>query len=103
MERNEFLELDGLAAETETHEWFWDKSSTLLAHKKSITSNGREDDSLDVKCMVCRNKETGEYDRVVLNNKNEPIYDTKSLESLGFWIDKHKVIKRYQDHDKISK
>lgn len=33
-ERNEFIETDGLYFESETHEWFHDKSSTRYARKK---------------------------------------------------------------------
>lgn len=97
-ERNEYLEMDGLAAETETHEWFWDKKSTQYARKKSVLwGSGEQDDALDVKCMVVRCKTTGEYDRVMLDGKtNEPIYDTKSLEGMGFEIDKMKMVKRFK-------
>ena len=97
-ERNKYLEADGLAAETETHEWFWDKISTQYARKKSVLwGSGEQDDALDVNCMVVRNKETGEYDRVMLDGKTtEPIYDTKSLEDMGFQIDRMKTAKRFK-------
>ena len=36
-----------------------------------------------------RNKETGEYDRVMMDSKKEQvIFDTKSLEDLAFEIDR---------------
>ena len=97
VDRNKFLESDGLASESETHEWFWDKISTDYARKKSVLwGSGEQDDSLDVYCLVVRNKETGEYDRVMVDGQTkEPIYDTKSLEELGFEIDKMKVSKRF--------
>ena len=36
MDRNQFLESDGLFWESETHEWFHDKTSTDYARKNSI-------------------------------------------------------------------
>jgi len=97
-ERNEFLELDGLYFESETHEWFHDKISTQHAHKKSVLwGSGEQDDALNVFCFVVRNKETGEYDRVVLDGEtNEIIYETKGIEDLGFFIDKLKLVKRFK-------
>ena len=97
-ERNEFLEVDGLYWESDTHEWFHDKISTRYARKKSVLwGSGEQDDALDVACFVVRNKETGEYNRVMMDVKtNQPIYDTKSLEDLGYHIDKLKVQKRFK-------
>jgi|LakMenEpi03Aug12_release.lakeMendotaPanAssembly.Ray.scaffolds.fasta_scaffold221657_2 hypothetical protein len=95
-ERNEFLESDGLFYESDTHEWFHDKIATNHARKSSVLWGGEVDDSLDVGCFVIRNKETGEYDRVMMDReKNEIIFHTKSLEDLGFHIDKLKLIKRF--------
>jgi hypothetical protein len=96
-ERNEFLEMDGLYWESETHEWFHDKTSTQYAGKKSVLwGSGEQDDALNVACFVVRNKETGEYDRVMMDKEtNEIIYDTKSLEEMGYHIDKLKVVKRF--------
>lgn len=93
MNRNEFLELDGLYWESETHEWFHDKTSTQYAQ----SDNGLNKDALpNIYCFVVRNKETGEYDRVMMDSKtNEIIYSTKSIEQMGFEIDKMKVIKRF--------
>ncbi len=98
-ERNEFLESDGLFWESETHEWFHDKISTQYARKKSVLwGSGEHDDALNVMCFVVRNKETGEYDRVMMDKEeNEIIYETKSLEELGYHIDKLKAIKRFSD------
>ena len=98
MERNQYLEADGLYWESETHEWFKDRISTQHAHKKSeLWGSGTQNDALpNLYCFVVRDKATGEYDRVVVNNLNsEVVYETKSLEDLGFWIDKMKVIKRF--------
>jgi hypothetical protein len=92
--RNQFLEMDGLYFESETHEWFYDKSSTNYAQ----TNNGLYKDSLkNIYCFITRNKETGEYDRVMMDSKiNEVIFDTKSLEGIGFEIDRLKVAKRFK-------
>jgi len=97
IERNEFLEMDGLFWESESHEWFHDKISTQNARKNSVLwGSGEQSDNLDVMCFVIRNKETGEYDRVILDKeKNEVIFETKSLEEMGYEIDKMKVIKRF--------
>lgn len=97
MERNEFLERDGLFFESETHEWFHDKISTSYARKKSVLwGSGEQDDALDVACFVVRNKETGEYDMVMMDHKKEEIiFETKSLEELGYHIDKLKTLKRF--------
>ena len=96
-ERNEFLEMDGLFWESETHEWFHDKTSTRYAQKKSVLSGtGEVDDALNVACFVVRNKQTGEYDRVVMDvTSNEVVYETKKLEDLGYHIDTLKVKKRF--------
>lgn len=98
MERNEFLERDGLYWEPETHEWFHDKTSTRHAVDRSVLwGSGEQNDSLKVACFIVRNKETGEYDRVMLDvDKNEIIFETKSLEEMTFEIDKLKVIKRFK-------
>jgi hypothetical protein len=92
-ERNEFLEIDGLYWESETHEWFHDKISTQYAR----TDNGLNKDALkNIYCFVTRSKETGEYDRVMMDSDtNQVIFDTKSLEAMAFEIDKMKVAKRF--------
>lgn len=97
-DRNEFLEFDGLYWESESHEWFHDKISTQHARKKSeLWGSGTQNDALDVACFVVRDKETGDYDRVMMDSKtSQPIYDTKSLEQMGFEIDKMKVLKRFK-------
>jgi hypothetical protein len=91
--RNEFLEMDGLYWESETHEWFHDKTSTQYAQ----SDNGLHKDALkNIYCFVVRDKATGEYDRVMMDSKtNEVIFSTKELEAIGFEIDKLKVMKRF--------
>jgi hypothetical protein len=97
-ERNKFLESDGLYFESDTHEWFNDKISTNYARKKSVLwGSGEQDDALNVACFVVRDKETGEYNRVMLDvETNQPIYDTKSLEDLSYHIDRLKILKRFK-------
>ncbi len=97
--RNEFLESDGLFWESETHEWFHDKINTQYARKKSVLwGSGEQDDALDVACFVVRNKETGEYDRIMMDKPtNQIIYSTKSLEALAYRIDQLKVLKRFEE------
>ena len=93
MERNNFLELDGLAFTSDTHEWFHDKVGTSSCQNED--KNGIKLPNL--MCFVLRNLKTGEYDRVILDaKKNEIIYDTKSLEELGFYINKMKIVKHFK-------
>ena len=94
MKRNEFLEIDGLHYESETHEWFHDKISTTYAR----TNNGTHKDELkNIYCFVVRDKENGEYDRVMMDSDTqEVIFDTKSLESMGYEIDRMKILKRFK-------
>lgn len=91
--RNKYLEMDGLYWESETHEWFHDKTSTDYAR-----SGGIYDDALPhIICFVTRNKQTGEYDRVMMDSTaNKILYDTKVLEDLGAAIDRLKVAKRFK-------
>jgi hypothetical protein len=98
MERNKFLESDGLYFESKTHEWFLDKISTDYAQKKSVLWGlGEQSDALQLTCFVVRDKLNGQYDRVIVDNKtNKPIYDSKSLEDVSFYIDKLKVAKRFK-------
>lgn len=93
--RNEFLEMDGLYWESETHEWFHDKTSTQYAQ----TDNGLHEDALpNIHCFVVRDKATGEYDRVIMDSKtNEVVYDSKVLEEVAGFIDKLKILKRFND------
>ena len=93
-DRNEFLEMDGLYWQSETHEWFHDRISTNHARKDS----GLNKDALPhLFAFVVRNKTTGEYDRVVMDNTtNKIIYETKKAEDLWFFIDKLKIQKRYE-------
>lgn len=92
-ERNPFIENDGLYWESETHEWFHDKTSTQYAHSEGIHNDGLK----HIYCFVTRNKQTGEYDRVMMDsNTQQVIYDTKVLEDMGAAIDRLKIAKRYK-------
>ena len=87
-ERNKFLEADGLYFESETHEWFHDKESTDYAHK--------HEDLKTIFCFITRNKEIGNYDRVVMNSKNNQIvYDSNSAEAIGVFIDMMAISKKF--------
>ena len=98
-DRNEFLEMGGLVFETDTHEWFNDKPITNYARENSIAANGRDmKDKLDIVGFVVRDKQNGEYDRVLVNKKtNEPIYDSKSMEDILGYIDRLKILKRFKN------
>jgi hypothetical protein len=98
-ERNQFLESDGLYWESETHEWFHDKTSTNYARKNSILwGSGEQKDALDIICFVVREKATGDYERVVMDVKtNQPVYSTLSLEDLSYYIDHLKISKRFKN------
>jgi hypothetical protein len=98
IERNEFLEIDGLFWESETHEWFHDKISTNYAEKESIIwGSGAQNDAVPfLKCFVVREKASGKYDRVIMDQRtNEIVFDTKELERIGFFIDQQKIIRRF--------
>ena len=96
MRRNQYLEMDGLFWESDTHEWFNDKSTTDYAHRKDL--NGIS--LTNLYAFVVRDKETGEYDRVLmdksLGESGEIIYDTTSLEDIGSQIDKIRVLKHFK-------
>lgn len=88
-ERNEFLEADGLYWESETNEWFHDKLSTKYAKRADLEN---------IFCFITRNKETGEYDRVVVDsNTNRIIYDSKSMEAIGAFIDMMKIAGKFKN------
>lgn len=89
--RNKYLELDGLYWESETHEWFHDKSSTSYAHMKK----GMNDITMDnLYCFIVRDINTGVYNRVIMDSEtNEIIYESKSLEDIGVRIDMLRILK----------
>jgi hypothetical protein len=92
MERNEFMEMDGLVATTETHEWFHDKVATQHAQRENQAGISLP----NLRCFVVRNIKTGEYDRVIIDMEtNLPIYDTKSIDEMGVYIDQLKIIKQF--------
>ena len=88
IERNKFIEMDGLYWESETHEWFHDKGDSEYAKKGGLEN---------IFCFITRNKETGEYDRVVMDsNTNQIIYDSKSMEAIGAFIDIMKIVEKFK-------
>ena len=91
-ERNKFLEIDGLFWESETHEWFYDKTSTNYATTKNVNGISLP----NIMCFVVRKKETGEYDRVIMDSEtNEIIFSSGNLEEIGAHIDMLKVAKAF--------
>jgi hypothetical protein len=92
LERNQYLETDGLFWESPTHEWFNDKGMTDYAQRE----NSRGIALPNLTAFVVRNKETGDYDRVLMDNvKNEVVFDTKGLEDMGVKIDQLKLLKDF--------
>lgn len=90
--RNKYLEMDGLAAKTETHEWFYDKVSTNHAQTENLNGVSLK----NITCFVVRDITSGEYDRVILDlTTNTPIFDSKSLEEIGHEIDRMKIYKHF--------
>lgn len=93
MERNEYLERDGLYWESDTHEWFHDKISTGYAQSENANGIALK----NIYAFVVRNKATGEYDRVLMNSDtNEIVYSNKVLENIGMHIDQLKFLKSFK-------
>lgn len=93
MERNELLEQDGLYWQSDTHEWYKDKSTTLWAQRED--SHGTK--LPEIYGFIVRDKTTGEYNRVLMDNSiGELIYESKNLEAVGVHIDMLKASKRYK-------
>ena len=92
-ERNKYAEMDGLFFESDTHEWFYDKIATNHAQSDS----GLNADALkNIFVFVVRDKSTGEYDRVVMDKTtNKIIFNHQKMEDIGVFIDKLKIIKRF--------
>jgi hypothetical protein len=93
-ERNSFIEIDGLYYESDTHEWFNDKTSTNYAQ----TDNGLNKDALkNIHCFFTRNKDTGVYERVVMDaDTNQIVYASNSAEEVWGFIDRLKIMKRFK-------
>lgn len=91
-ERNKYLEADGLVQETETHEWFLDKPSTQYARNENLQGVKLE----SIVAYVTRDKSTGQYERVLVdNNVPEVIYTSLKLEDIGVRIDMLKAVKHF--------
>jgi hypothetical protein len=94
-ERNEFLEMDGLYWESDTHEWFHDKTTTLYCRKEDIHGT-----TLNWAAFIVRDKATGEYMRVLMDiESNEIIRDDTELEAQAVFIDIQKAAKRYEEQE----
>jgi len=92
-DRNKYLETDGLFWESDSHEWFNNKSTTIYAQNLNALGISLP----NVVSFVVRNKETGDYNYVLMDNKtNELIYESQSIEQLGVHIDMLKAIKCYE-------
>ena len=90
-ERNKWAETDGLYWESDTHEWFHDKTTTDYCRKED--SQGI---TLNWAAFYVRDKSTGEYARVLMNiDSNEVIRDDTSLEAQAVFIDMMKANKRF--------
>lgn len=96
-DRNQFIEADGLYWENETQEWFIDKSLTQYAHKDSVT---KEDDTLPhIFCFWVRDKATGEYEQVVMDNQFKEVVYSSKFGSCTTYVDRLKVEKRFGMHN----
>lgn len=92
-EHNEYIEIDGLYWESDTHEWFHDKSTTDYCRKEDGQGT-----KLNWGAFIVRDKATGEYNRVLMDvDTNEIIRDDTSLEAQGVFIDMMKASKRYDN------
>jgi len=94
-ERNNYIETDGLYWESDTHEWFHDKSTTKYCRNEDLHGT-----KLNWAAFFVRDKSTGEYTRVLMDiETNELIRDDTSLEAQGVFIDMMKASKRYDDEN----
>lgn len=93
--RNSIMESDGLFWESETHEWFNDTIATEYAQKITYWADKQgKDNSLAVMAFVVRNKENGEYERVLVDKvSNKVIHSAQSIEAMGTYIDLLKLNK----------
>jgi hypothetical protein len=95
-ERNKFEEMDGLYWESETHEWFRDKLNTQKLHKASRGAY-LEDELPNLYCFCVRDKETGEYTRVIIDKLTQtPILEAESYMEMASKIDMIKVTRRFE-------
>lgn len=90
--RNQFIEHNGLSFESDTHEWFIDKSLTQYAQ----TDCGLNEDALpDIFCFWVRDKSTGEYEKVVMDRDSQEVIHSSRISSVTMFIDRLKVEKRF--------
>ncbi len=67
--------------------WWLDKSTTRYATKENL--NGTK---LDYQVFIVQ-KPDGYLTRIILDENREPIFESQQLETIGFEIDKLKLIK----------
>lgn len=76
--------MDGLYFESDTHEWFKDITTTKYAQMKDKNGVGLA----NIRCFILRNKDTGDYDRVIMDAKtNAILFRSKQIETIGARID----------------
>lgn len=94
IERNEFLEMDGLVFETDICEWFADKTSSEYAIRENLHGISLP----HLRVYVTRHKDTGKYNRVIVDHSTrEIIYESVNLEEIGVHID---ILKLKELYDK---
>ena len=94
--RNEFIEMDGLYWESETHEWFHDKITTNYCIKKDGQGT-----TLNWAAFLVRDKSTGEYTRILMDiDSNEIIRDDTELEAQAVFINMMKANKRFEENER---
>jgi hypothetical protein len=97
--RNQFEEMYGLYWESETHEWFNDKLNTQRLHKASVGSRGeyQSDELPNLYCFCVRDKETGEYTRVIIDKLTQsPILEAEGYMEMASKIDMIKIARRFE-------
>lgn len=100
LERNDWIESGGLVLDNGTFEWFADKIATTYAQEKN-----RNGISLpNIVAYVTRNKETGDYTRVLVDeNIGQDIYSSDDLEDICYKIDQLKIIKAFEEKNERNK
>lgn len=94
-ERNNYIETDGLYWESDTHEWFHDKTTTNYCRKED-----KHGTKLNWVAFFVRDKATGEYNRVLMDvDTNEILRDDTNLEAQAVFIDMMKANKRYEENE----
>jgi len=97
MERNKYLESGGLVLDNGEFEWFAEKGVTHYAQKENLSGISLP----NIYAYIVRNKENGQYKRVLVDQSlGQVIFETGSLEDIGFKIDQLKLIAQAEQQDK---